>query len=735
MKNRNKNNCRSARFSFKSICLSCLITLSILMACPQANAQRPYARAGWTATLSTRAHGVQGTVTIVDANTFRVDNFYYDGGGVNVHFIVAADEASFASERIVTARNFLGSPFTGGSVVVDLPAGTTLDGQNAVSLWCIPFSANFGSGTFTNPNPDDIAPELTLTTPTASMSRTVSTLTGDLRVTGTANDNTGVSRIEVQVNEGDWLDVPLIAAPSAGRPNRVTFDTTFPGALTNIYIARPASGTNTVNVRAVDIDDNLSPQRSSVVRMTVRTPLTLTLLGTAATRLISGIPTRGYEVGRTYTLSARRFDNAVLGDGVNAFSAWSGAGISGTSTNLTFQMTPDLVSAPELTATYIPTPFQHAKVGRFDGLVRTAAGSTVSHATNGYFTTTITNRGNFSGTVTIEGRTHRITGFLGNDGVAMFGSTPTLVINRTVRKLSNLSLSFAVDLAADSNQLIGTLSDGTNTSTIVADRAAYSSANPLPANFLNEGSRGVYTFALPSKPQTLLTAAEFSQGDSVGRITITPAGWVRGSVYMADGNTNTVANLFATTLSKDNTFPFFAGLYRSGTSTRGSVSGIAELDDTEPTTDVSGTDFIWFRPANLAGSTRYPNGWSNGAQVDLQGAKYNHITGTSVLPNLPATANTGIANADLSFSDGPITSLITKSFNLSTANAVKIIPADPSFTFALRPSSGLFGGRIVPTGGIGLNYRGIILQKGTTAGGYGFVIGATEAGGVSLFHR
>jgi len=204
---------------------------------------------------------------------------------------------------------------------------------------------------------------------------------------------------------------------------------------------------------------------------------------------------------------------------------------------------------------------------------------------------------------------------------------------------------------------------------------------------------------------------------------------------MADGNTNTVANLFTSTLSKDNTFPFFAGLYPSGYRTRGSVSGIAELDDTEPTTDVAGADFIWFRPANLAGSTRYPNGWPNGARVDLQGAKYNNITGTSVLPDLPATASTSIANADLSFSDGPITSLITKSFNLSTANAVKIIPADPSFTFGLRPSSGLFGGRIVPAGGIALNYRGIILQKGTTAGGYGFVIGSTEAGGVSLFHR
>jgi len=118
------------------------------------NAQAtPYPRAGWQATLTTNAHGVRGTVTIVDADTFRIDNFYYDGGGINVHFIVAPQDTrtSFVSNRIVTDRNFLGTAFSGGSATVDLPTGTTLDGHNAVSLWCIPASANFGSGTFRSP--------------------------------------------------------------------------------------------------------------------------------------------------------------------------------------------------------------------------------------------------------------------------------------------------------------------------------------------------------------------------------------------------------------------------------------------------------------------------------------------------------------------------------------------------------------------------------------------------------
>lgn len=115
-----------------------------------------YARAGWQATLSTRAHGVRGTVTIVDADTFRVDNFFYDGGGINVHFILAAvdDNTVFRNARLVTDLNLLGTPHSGDSITIDLPSGTTFDGYNAISLWCIPAGANFGSGSFVNPVPE-----------------------------------------------------------------------------------------------------------------------------------------------------------------------------------------------------------------------------------------------------------------------------------------------------------------------------------------------------------------------------------------------------------------------------------------------------------------------------------------------------------------------------------------------------------------------------------------------------
>ena len=118
-----------------------------------------YLRSGWQARLSTRAHGVRGTVTIVDADTFRVDNFFYDGGGINVHFILAAgdDNITYRDARLVTDLNLLGMPHSGDSITVDLPSGTTFDGYNAISLWCIPAQANFGSGTFASPLPEPTA--------------------------------------------------------------------------------------------------------------------------------------------------------------------------------------------------------------------------------------------------------------------------------------------------------------------------------------------------------------------------------------------------------------------------------------------------------------------------------------------------------------------------------------------------------------------------------------------------
>jgi hypothetical protein len=114
----------------------------------------PYVRAGWQAPLSTDGHGVSGTVTIVDADTFRVDHFNYDGAGIAVYFyLAAADNRTAFLAGLQTGPNLLrrGNPYVNVTMTVNLPSGVNFDGYNAISVWCTGAGSSFGSGTFVSP--------------------------------------------------------------------------------------------------------------------------------------------------------------------------------------------------------------------------------------------------------------------------------------------------------------------------------------------------------------------------------------------------------------------------------------------------------------------------------------------------------------------------------------------------------------------------------------------------------
>ncbi len=106
---------------------------------------------GWQAELTTIAHDVSGTVTIVDATSVRVDDFTYDGGGPAVYFYLGSDDTRLAFEAGLSIGGQLtGTSFDGSQepLLIEVPAGETLEGYHAISVWCADFNANFGSGTF-----------------------------------------------------------------------------------------------------------------------------------------------------------------------------------------------------------------------------------------------------------------------------------------------------------------------------------------------------------------------------------------------------------------------------------------------------------------------------------------------------------------------------------------------------------------------------------------------------------
>lgn len=114
-----------------------------------------YPRAGYEAQLSTLAHGVSGTVTIVDADTLVVENFNYDGGGPAVYFYLATEDSQSAFIAGIPIGPLLtGTVYTNDTLTLHLPAPQTLDGYHAISVWCVDFNANFGSASFVDLTPD-----------------------------------------------------------------------------------------------------------------------------------------------------------------------------------------------------------------------------------------------------------------------------------------------------------------------------------------------------------------------------------------------------------------------------------------------------------------------------------------------------------------------------------------------------------------------------------------------------
>lgn len=90
---------------------------------------------GWQAELETLFHDVSGTVTIVDNDTIRIDDFIYDGGGPLVFFYLGSsntDPAFNAGLRVGSRLD--GPPFDGfqAPLIVDLSPGETLDGYRLV---------------------------------------------------------------------------------------------------------------------------------------------------------------------------------------------------------------------------------------------------------------------------------------------------------------------------------------------------------------------------------------------------------------------------------------------------------------------------------------------------------------------------------------------------------------------------------------------------------------------------
>jgi hypothetical protein len=129
-----------------------MVFLVVVMVLGQAGfAQALYPRAAWVADITRGEHSVTAQVTIVDERTLQVEHFTYDGTAPLVYFYLGASDDDTAFENGLQLDPILDRAYNDETLVLKLPGAETLDGYNAISVWCAQFSVSFGSATFTAP--------------------------------------------------------------------------------------------------------------------------------------------------------------------------------------------------------------------------------------------------------------------------------------------------------------------------------------------------------------------------------------------------------------------------------------------------------------------------------------------------------------------------------------------------------------------------------------------------------
>jgi hypothetical protein len=107
-------------------------------------------KVGWRAELATYYHGVEGVAEVLDDCTIRISNFSYDGTGLDVR-ILAGKGGDYAGGVALSDDLLRPGGYTGETLTVVLPEGTSLSDVDGISVWCVDVGIDFGSGTFAPP--------------------------------------------------------------------------------------------------------------------------------------------------------------------------------------------------------------------------------------------------------------------------------------------------------------------------------------------------------------------------------------------------------------------------------------------------------------------------------------------------------------------------------------------------------------------------------------------------------
>jgi hypothetical protein len=323
--------------------------------------------------------------------------------------------------------------------------------------------------------------------------------------------------------------------------------------------------------------------------------------------------------------------------------------------------------------------------GSYNGLFHET--NQINNDSSGYFNLTITSAGVASGRIILKKVYPFSTHFFAD------GSTQFSISRGT--NLPPLAVSLQLDTTNGTDQIFGTVSDGSWTATLIGDRGTFNVYTNLAPQ------TGSYTMFLDGSTNGLSPAGQgyaVVKVSSVGKISLTGK--------LADGT----AISQSAVLSKNGIWPLYISRYNGNGSLLGWISFVDETG-----TDFTG-DISWIK-TGAAGGTRYPAGFTNEPAV---------IGSTYIVPDISSPV-LSLTNAVSVLSGGGLTAPLTNTMNflLSTGGDAK------QLSFTINVNNGFLSGSFLhPVTKLKTGISGAVFQKSPSAGG--FFLRPTESGAFVL---
>ncbi|HEY1172229.1 MAG TPA: PQQ-binding-like beta-propeller repeat protein [Verrucomicrobiae bacterium] len=346
---------------------------------------------------------------------------------------------------------------------------------------------------------DTIKPKLEIKAPDSNPRVMIPQLT----LSGTAEDNMGVSRVEYQLNKGVW------------QAANGTTNWTAPVAL--------VAGENDVIVRAVDAVGNTSAEEKRTFRRIVMATPAVDIIGEGSVK--PDLRKGELEVGNTYTATAEPTEGWL-------FIGWSGS-VTNTSTKLSFTLQTNTV----LRAEFKPNPFKII-AGDFHGLIFQTNAVTAGHA--GHFTLTTSEKGAFKVRLILSGVMHNLSGQFDADGLAS-----AVILDE---RQQALSIRFNLNWRNTPNLITGNLTTESGMAEVLGDRLAFNGKDrrtPYAGN---------YTVSLSSP-----TNAGNPSGNGYALVQVAEDGRIQMKGLLSDGT----AIEQTTYISPEGLWPFYLAPYGS----------------------------------------------------------------------------------------------------------------------------------------------------------------------------